>query len=235
MARTTVATTIRALAVVLLGSQLQAAPLPGFAKVAETSNFVFYSRDGQAVDATKTQKFFETLAKDLGCAPSGQTAYYRYEYAEQVTVATGVVASGVTLPESGEIHSSRAYHPHELVHRLAATLGNPGRFFQEGLAVALGDGGVWNGVKVDALAVRLLARAGNADQMIDAFDRVDPNEAYPLAGSFVQYLVKTHGAKTVATFFHACSNATDRDASFAKVFGCDLGAATKAWAASLKA
>jgi hypothetical protein len=236
MATPTRSTLLALGALLVLASSLQAAsPLPGFARVGETQNFVFYSRDGQKVDAEKTQKLFEKVARLLGSAPEGQANYYRYQYPEQVAVATGILASGVTLPESGEIHSAQSYHPHEIVHRVAAALGgDPGRFFQEGLAVALGDGGVWKGLAVRDIARRLVSGATDTQKLIDGFANLDADVAYPLAGSFVEFLLKTHGALAVGRFFAGCTKSENRDAAFARVFGINLETASHEWVSSLK-
>lgn len=230
--------TLLALSTLLaFGSPLRAAsPLPGFALVAVTQNFVFYSRDGQKIDSAKTQKFFEETSRLLGCATEGQASYYRYQYPEQVAVATGVYSTGVTFPQTGEIHSAQSYHPHEIVHRVASALGgDPGRFFQEGLAVALGDRGVWKGQAVDAIARRLISSVESTHVLVDGFANLDGDVAYPLAGSFVGFLLKTHGAHVVAIFFASCTKPEARDANFAHAFGVSLEEAKQDWRRSLKA
>ncbi|HWX25164.1 MAG TPA: hypothetical protein VN083_08995 [Vicinamibacteria bacterium] len=228
--------TLLALGGLLLAAQLGAASLPGFTQVAQTANFVFYSQDGQAVDAARTQRFFEETSHLLGSTPEGRTNYYRYQFPEQIAVTTGLTVAGLTVPGTGEIHSSKAFHPHEIVHRVAAALGDPGAFFQEGLAVALGDRGRWNGVAVDTIAARLVSRVKNIQALVDGFGGIDSNSSYPLAGSFVGFLLKTHGARSVALFFEACGREpAQRDQNFAKVFGVTLEAASQDWAAGLKA
>jgi hypothetical protein len=225
-----------ALAGVLVSAHLQAAPLPGFTQVAQTQNFVFYSQEGQAVDAARTQRFYEETTRLLGSTPEGRSSYYRYQFPEQIAVATGQTVAGLTVPGTGEIHSSKAFHPHEIVHRVAAALGDPGAFFQEGLAVALGDHGRWNGVAVDTIAARLVARITNIRAVVDGFGRLDSDSSYPLAGSFVGFLLKTRGARSVALFFEACGREPGkRDQNFAQVFGVTLESATETWAAGLKA
>ena len=137
----------------------------------------------------------------------------------------------MTVPATGEIHSVRPYHPHEIVHRLADEMGDPGPFFHEGLAVALGNGGRWRGSRVDDIARRWVG-AYRWRTLIDDFDRLDPDLGYPVAGSFVDFLIREHGAQRVASFFRGCRQEA-RDRRFQEVFGQSLDEAGAAWAGTL--
>jgi hypothetical protein len=217
------------IAAALMTPALQAAPLPGFVLTAQTPHFSFYTR-GEKVDAQKVEQRVTELEKMFGHTLSKRADYYRYSNPQEVAAGTGQYAAGVTFAATGEVHSTEACHEHELVHLVAGQLGDPGAFFSEGLAVALGNHGKWHGRAVDQLAKG--TRAG-VDAMVAGFDRMDPEQAYAVAGSFVGYLMRTQGLEKVSAFFRACRPGTTPAAAFASTFGLSLQAAGASWQASL--
>lgn len=198
---------------------------------AQTEHFVFYTRDNRNVDAEKSERYLRKVSLLLGQRVSGRTDYYRYSTPEQVAVATGTYAAGVTFARLRQIHSIEPFHAHEIVHLVAGQLGNPGAFFEEGLAVALGNEGKWYGKNVDALA-KPAAKAAKISTLVASFERMDAQLAYPVAGSFVASLIKVHGIAKVASFFRACSG-KNLDDAFARTFGLTLEEAGTAWTRSL--
>jgi hypothetical protein len=156
-----------------------------------------------------------------------------YQHAADVAAATGVYAGGVTLTGVGQIHSTPYRLKHELVHLVASRLGgDPGPFFQEGLAVAIGDGGRHNdGRRVDDVARRLV-RGSSVRELIEGFAAADPQETYALAGSFVGFLLQRHGAQQMARFFSASKGAR-RGEAFQEVFAESLESAGALWSARL--
>ena len=218
---------------VLAAATLQAAPLPGFVLAAQTQHFSFYSRDNQKVDAQKTERYLTQVEQLLGQQVTGRAEYYRYATAQELAAGTGTYAAGLTLARSGQIHSTQAFHAHEIVHLVAGQLGNPGVFFQEGLAVAIGNEGRWQGKDVDILA-RKVAGSAKLSSFVARFDSMDADTAYAVAGSFVNRLIKTHGIAKVAEFFRACGpTGTDSAGAFARTFGQSLDEAGAAWSATL--
>jgi len=217
---------------VLGGVCLEAGPLPGFALTAQTPHFSFYSRDRQKVDAEKSERYLAQVEQLLGQQVQGRAEYYRYATAQDLAAGTGTYASGVTYAHAGQIHSTREFHAHEIVHLVAGQMGDPGVFFQEGLAVVLGNQARWQGVDVDKLA-RKAAKGAPLHSLVAGFAGMDTDLAYAVAGSFVNRLVKTHGLAKVAEFFRACRPGTDASVAFARTFGQSLDAAGSEWAASL--
>jgi hypothetical protein len=229
--------TVRTLALgvglVVAGRLHAAPPLPGFTLRVETPRFAFYARGTQTVDARKSERFLSRIEALLGARVTGRAEYYRYGSPEELAQGTGTYASGVTFAATREIHSTHAFHAHEIVHLVASQLGDPGAFFHEGLAVVLGNDGKWNGKDVSDLA-RPLVRRASFRTLLAQFDSMDPQRGYPLAGSFVAYLVRTHGLDKVADFFRRCPpTGGDREAAFARVFGNSLDSAGASWIASL--
>jgi hypothetical protein len=205
------------------------APLPGFVLTGQTAHFSFYSR-GEKVDMAKVEKRMGELEKLFGQQLTGRANYYRYATAQEVAAGTGHYAAGVTFAAANEVHSTEACHDHELVHLIANRFGNPGTFFLEGLAVAVGNKGEWQGKSADKVAK---AQAADVAQMAAQFDRFDPNTAYAVAGSFVGYLVRTHGIEQVTKFFRACGPKVDTKVAFASTFGGSLETVSAEWRKTL--
>lgn len=226
------------LAVAILAASIPLGPATegrGFSLSAETRNFAFYTRDDLKVDAARSQRFLDDTARRLGVRVQGRRPYFRYRWTEELAFVVGPDASSASgaYLSSGEIHSTKAFDAHEIVHRVAFELGDPGAFFQEGLAVALGDDGRYGDVKVDEIARGLLAPV-DLRTLIERFQTVAPEVRYPLAGSFVRFLIRRHGLARLAEFFRACaSDGRAREAQFARVMGSSLHDEGRGWIASL--
>jgi hypothetical protein len=209
-----------------------AAPLAGFALKAETHNFAFFSRGDARVDVRRPEEQLARVEAALGHRLSARVDYYIYDRAEDIAATTGRYAGGLTFPELGQIHSTSSSQDHEIVHVVAYQLGNPGPFFQEGLAVALGDHGRWQGQPVDRVA-RRIAPTQTLETLIAHFDVANPQEGYAVAGSFVSFLIKSHGITQVSHFFQACHGERTTPAAFAAIFGETMEVAGAKWARSL--
>ncbi len=209
-----------------------AAPLAGFALRAETTHFAFFSRGVARLDVRRPEEQLARVEAALGHRISTRVDYYVYERPEDIAAATGRYAGGLTLPGLGQVHSTLSSQNHEIVHVVAHSLGDPGPFFQEGLAVALGDRGRWQGQPVDRVA-KNVAKTATLASLIAGFDAVDPREGYAVAGSFVGYLVKVHGLPKVSHFFRACHDGRGADAAFVAIFGETLDEAGAAWLRAL--
>jgi hypothetical protein len=207
----------------------QAAPLPGFVLAGQTPRLTVYTRGGK-VDAQQIDRTVARLEQTLGHKLNKPAEYYRYGSPQEVAAGTGHYAAGVTFAEAGQVHSVEANHEHELVHLVAGQMGDPGVFFQEGLAVALGNSGKWQGKDVDGIAKK---QAGTVSAYVAAFERCDPAVAYSVAGSFVGWLIKTQSVEKVAEFFRSCPRAQDSGAAFARVFGKTVEQAEGEWRATL--
>jgi len=221
---------VATIALALTAAAVEAAPLPGFVLAAQTPRVSFYSR-GPSVETQKVENRVAELERLFGQPLGRRVAYYRYESAQEIAAGTGHYAAGVTFAAAGEVHSTEAYHEHELVHLVAGQLGDPGAFFQEGLAVAVANKGEWQGRSADRLARR--ASSLDVASLAASFDSFDPQVAYPVAGSFVAYLIRTHGLGQVTAYFRACRPGTDSLAQFGHTFGQPLDEVAAAWRAAL--
>ena len=208
------------------GPAASAAGLPGFTLAARTPRVSFYSR-GQKVDVAKVEASLTRIEGALGTRLAGHASYYRYDSAQEVAAGTGHYAAGVTF--AGQVHSTSACHDHELVHLVAAQMGNPGRFFQEGLAVALGDD--TRGLR--RAAKKALSGGQPLTRWVAGFDGQDPDAAYAVAGTFVRHLIDTHGMEKVRALFNASRSEAGVPRAFAATFGQGLEEALSAWRADL--
>jgi hypothetical protein len=68
--------------------------------------------------------------------------------------------------------------------------------------------------------------------LVKQFDGMDAQKAYPVAGSFVAYLIKTQGIAKTSQFFRACSGGNTATA-FQHTFGLSMDEAGAGWVASL--
>jgi len=226
------ARTILAAVALLLAGRLEATT--GFHLVAETENFSFYSRDGRRPDAKRCQRFLTDTAKKLGQPIEGRAAYYLYRHPEEIDLSEGRDNAGVTELTTGRIHSVQEFHPHEIVHRVAGLIGDPGPFFTEGLAVAMGNEGTWYGQPVDKIARQVL-RERTFRSLVGDFPRIATEQSYAAAGSFVGWLIRNHGGlPRLSEFLRACGRAGfPREVRFRAIYGFGFDEASADWAASL--
>jgi hypothetical protein len=229
-------TTMRRSGSALLCGLLAAAPAwaepsRGFQLAAQTPHFLFYSRNGEPIDVHEVERSLWKVQRLLGQELPGRAEYYRYGTPQEVAADLGEYATGVTLGSLRQIHTvRRECHVHEIVHLVAAQLGDPGPFFQEGLAVAL-SGSKWRGKTLAGVRLPATWRRQKISVLAARFERLPSEVAYPVAGSFVAYLIKTYGVSRVAAYFRACGNAgAPRDDAFRATFGQGLDQAGAAWA-----
>jgi hypothetical protein len=211
----------------LFGTTLSAsAALPGFSLAATTPRVSFYSR-GEKVDVAGVEASLTRIEGTLDTRLAGRAAYYRYKSAQEVAAGTGHYAAGVTF--RGQVHSTHERHDHELVHLVAAQMGNPGRFFQEGLAVALDDDAKGN----RRTAKKALSGGQPVSRWIAHFDAQDPGAAYAVAGAFVRHLMDSHGIEKVRAFYRAARSEAAVSSAFTANFGQGLEPALAEWRENL--
>lgn len=92
----------------------------------------------------------------------------------------------------------------------------------------LGDRGRFQGRSVDGLA-KSQARRVSLVNLVATFDAQQPGEGYAIAGSFMKFMVETHGLPKVAEFFRASKGQRTSDA-FQSVFALSLAEAGAQWA-----
>ena len=204
-------------------------PSRGFRLAAQTPHFLFYSRNGESIDVHEVERSLWKIQRLLGQELPGPAEYYRYGTPQEVAADLGEYASGVTLGRLRQIHMVRECPLHEIVHLVAAQLGDPGPFFQEGLAVAL-SGSKWRGQALSRVRLPAALRRQDVSVLAARFESMDPETAYPIAGSFVAFLIKTYGVSRMAEFFRASGDSgSPPDVAFRSTFGESLDQAGTAW------
>jgi len=207
-----------------------AQPPRGFQLVAQTPHFLFYSRNGEAIDVHEVERSLWKVQRLLGKELAGRAEYYVYGTPQEVAANLGEYATGVTLGSLRQIHTvRRECHLHEIVHLVAAQLGDPGPFFREGLAVAL-SGSKWRGQALGKVRLPAALRQQKVSVLAARFESMEPETVYPIAGSFVAFLIKTYGVSRVAEFFRASGDSgSPREDAFRATFGESLDQAGTAW------
>jgi len=218
----------------LAAGSLEAAPLEGFTRVAESEHFVHFARGAAKTNVKSREAHLTRLEAQLSVQLEGQVEYYAHERPEDVQAVTGRYAAGYFFPSLGQVHATPDAEAHEIVHLVSHELGDPGSFFNEGLAVALGNGDKFGGWPVDRVARNVLKRV-SPEYLESQFASLQTSwEAVAAAGSFVKWLDKRHGLPKVAEFFRA-SGRTGRPVGFESIFGQSLETELRAWARSVGA
>jgi hypothetical protein len=211
---------------------LEAAPLAGFTRVAESTHFVHFAHGSAKTNIKSREAQVARLEAALDVDIQGKIEYYAHERPEDIQAATGRYAAGYFFPTLGQIHATADAENHEIVHLVSHELGDPGPFFNEGLAVSLGNGDRFGGWPVDRVARNVLKRV-SPEALEARFSSLQTSwEAVATAGSFVKWLGKRHGLPRVAQFFRA-SGRSGRPAAFEATFGQSLSNELQAWARSL--
>jgi hypothetical protein len=214
------------------GTSLQAASLEGFTRVAQTAHFTHFARAGARTDAGRREKQLARVERLLQVRVSRRIDYYAYETPQEILDATGRYAAGYFFPGLGQVHATPEAEAHEIVHLVAHELGDPGPFFNEGLAVVLGNKGRLGGWPADRVARSVLRRV-SPQALLARFASLQSKwEAVAAAGSFVAWLEERHGTPKLAAFFRDCGR-TGRPVAFETTFAQPLSEALDAWARSL--
>ena len=211
------------------------APGPGFRLVAATARVDYFAMDdspSRADDARRVERMLEEIERRIGQRGPERLSYYRVTHAADMERITGRPLSGITDRNGRRIVSAVAVHEHEIVHAVAIALGDPGRFFHEGLAVALSDDRAWKGHKLRVAARAALDKRPLPGYWSD-FDGAPSPLAYAVAGSFVEHLIAAYGLPKVLEFFRGCPSCP-RDEMFARTFGVTMAEAGASWSANLR-
>jgi len=206
-----------------------------FRLVARTAHASYFAQGRGRVDVERSEAFLARLFELFGPAPEGwRFEYYAHRASDGVRAESGAHAVGLTDLDRNRIDSLRAFHPHELVHAVAGRLGRCPVFFAEGLAVALTSEGRWGDHDVDAIAASALRSGRSLEPYLTSFGEQDPDLSYPLAGSFVAFLLDRHGIEPFLAFLRACEASSRRyETAFRRAFGRSVARATIEWRAAL--
>lgn len=212
----------------------ETAPATALRRVARTSHADYYSVGGAHVDVRRSEEYLARLETLFGRAPGGwRVEIVVHAGLDRLRTPEGAAASGITDLVARRIDSVRSFHPHELVHAAAGRIGVPPAFFAEGLAVALSSGGQWSGRDVDAVAAGALVGGARLEPLLERFGS-DPDLDYPLAGSFVAFLLDSYGIEPMLEFLERCGpSPATFEGSFQAAYGRTVANASLAWRARM--
>jgi hypothetical protein len=220
---------------------------PALSVTLETAHYLFHYSSNDRVDADRQEAFHDWAVVQFGIVVPAKIHYYNYLSVDHMQALTGEGAMGRADVAANAIHSIWEWHAHEAVHIYTAIIGRPSDFFNEGIAVGLAVdplGGrnypLWNNAPVHTVA-RTALRGGQVPPLAtivetDAFRRLRGEVSYPVAGSFVEFLVDTRGIGPILTFFRTGNRLDSRatiERNFESAIGVTLQQAEQEWLAFL--
>lgn len=209
---------------------------------------VFHS-EGDAVDLDRQDAFFDWLTLQFGFSAPGRIQFFKYRDRQHMKRMTGLELTGFAPGYSLNLHSVKPLDTHETVHLFTdSALGVAIPFLIEGLAVAYSIDDplspaprpVWGDRHIHEVARQIVL--GNdlpsLDSMLDAFGWLgltsngNSYPAYPVAGSFVRFLIDEHQMADLVQFFReswVLDPVTETEAKFAAAFGVSLSDEWSRW------
>jgi hypothetical protein len=213
-----------------------------------SAHYIYHYTPGDSVNPAFQEAFYGWDSAQLSVSLGQKIQYYKFTDANQKQQLTGMAGNGDSDTSTDSIYIIWPDDNHETTHLLTATIGIPTPFVNEGMAVANQTDPLdkiyspnWNGdsphywAKEYLQSGQLPALSSLLDQ--NTFEAFDPNMSYPIAGSFVRYLIDTYGITAVLKLFpgasHSDSPATTMS-RFQDVFGKSFTDAEQDWHAFLK-
>lgn len=209
-----------------------------------SEHYLYRYASGDHVDVDRQEAYHAWLIGALPIAPAGPVEYRKYKDRAHMEAVTGRATNGFADTTRLLIHTIWPWDNHEVVHTLVIRAwGHPPALFNEGIAVAhqanpaAGDlAPRWNGQDLHALT-----RAADAAGRLPDLSRIttstgffdfDTQLTYPMAGSFVRWLIDTRGLGPIEALFRTSSfgaPAADTEAKFQAAYGTSLSAAWREW------
>lgn len=190
------------------------APTDQLAFQVQSDHFSFYHAPGDSVDTGYQERHFTWALAKLELEYSGRLAFYKYRDRDHLRRVTGKSTNGFAEPEKDRFHTIWPQDNHEYLHVVFAKLvGSPPAFFNEGVAVAHHGASItgafegpplWNGTSAHILARGHLL-SGTLPEMEDLivtnrFWGQDQQITYPVAGSFIRFLIDDVGVGLLKEF-----------------------------------
>lgn len=215
---------------------------------AETAAYSYRAALGDRIDTAWQQAYHEWAVAALQVNLTRRIIYSKYLSRQHMGAITGNSnTNGFATNASFEIHTIWPTDNHEVVHLYTSTFGFPPALFNEGIAVAYQTNppandfvAKWNGTTLHDHA-RNFRRTGRYIPLgsiveTNAFRSRDAEVTYPQSGSFMRWLIDTHGLTKVKALFGRIAfqepGASSR-AAFLDVFGITLDEAEAQWLAFL--
>jgi hypothetical protein len=202
-------------------------------------------------EARINDEAYEIIRDALETDFSRRIEFNKFFDADHIARLTGRRTEGGFVA-FGVIYLTRALDPHEIVHVIGQEeLGRPSDFFDEGLAVNFGGLRVVDGrttlfpsalrnFEVDREALSVLATgrfSGSIRPILTTAGFQGPpfDVTYPLAGSFVKFLIQSRGVSALKAFFGSSTRLDpleEIEADLAAAFGAPFAVLESEWRAA---
>lgn len=231
------------------GSDGPTSPTRTLSQTETTTHYVFHRTESDRVDSSRQEAFHDWAVPQLGVTPTRAIQYYKYLDRSHINEITGRETNGFAEPSAFTLHSIWPFDAHEVVHVLTAMLGTPSDLFNEGIAVALSLDPLagrfvplWNNAPVHDVARQILASGSTLRPVAiltsDRFVQQSNLTTYPMAGSFVGFLIERYSQDTMNQFFRSPSGRNASDAQIRQrtlnVWGKSLETLQEEWLAFLQ-
>jgi hypothetical protein len=220
------------------------APEAALSETLSSAHYVYHMAAGDVVDSLWQERYYDWVVLQLGVQPNEKLDYFKYRDRAHLQAVTGRATNGFAEPGTTRFHTIWPIDNHEGVHTLVIlNIGHPPALFNEGVAVAHQTDPMrgdltprWNGQPLHAIA-RDADTAGRLPSLAGlltsrGFFDFDQNLTYPIAGSFVRYLIDMY---SLARFKALLAGATFDDAAsrtetrFFAAYGKTLNSAWAEW------
>lgn len=216
----------------------------------ESQHFIYYVAPGDGVDPDFQERHYPWATARLELSYPARIEYRKYRDREHMKRVTGRETNGFAEPARGRFHTIGPIDNHEYIHVVfVALVGDSPGLFNEGVAVAHHGASVdgefdgdpnWSGTSVHELA-RGFRNAGTLPELAElAVDREwqehDPEMTYPVAGSFVRFLIDETGIDAFKDYVARAGRNDDFEtisADFLAVYGESLDVWWERWLAFL--
>lgn len=225
---------------------------PALTEIVTTAHFEFRYSRGDSIDTAWQEAFHEWATRELQVTVTRPIVYSKY-LSPMHMLALHYGPGNVNAwadPDLFTVHTIWPTDNHETIHLYSSTIGRMTSLFNEGLAVAFqvdpmrGDMTPrWNNRHVHDIAASLRASGRlvplGSVLTIDAWRGLDSQVSYPMAGSFVRFLLDAHGGIGPIRQLFAGSTQTDAPtlvrSKFEAAYGRTLEALEADWHAFLDA
>jgi hypothetical protein len=233
----------------LAGGDDPLAPEDRLGRRGESAHFIYMAATGdEAVDTAYQERHLAWASDRLGVFPRQKLVYHKYRDRAHLQRVTGHdPTNGFAEPGTYRFHSIWPVDNHEYIHALfTSEVGDSPPLFNEGVAVAhhgasvhgeLEGDPLWSGRSVHDIAWEH-AQAGTLPDVASlaywrTFYEFGEQLTYPVAGSFVAFLIDAEGVADLKAFVRAAEGASqglDRSRTdFLHAYGFSLEAARDRW------
>lgn len=175
-----------------------------------SQHYHYFMRTNDFVDTVFQEKYIDWLQEELNLALKAPITYFRFRNRPHLEEITGRSVNAYAESDQNRIFTIWGTDTHESVHilmeqhRLRAPY-----FFNEGISVAHSGNFEqdifiphWGGADFHLLTQTFLhdEQLPSLDQCLNDFRKIDSNLSYPIAGSFVRFLIDRHGIEKVKSF-----------------------------------